>query len=233
VMADSAGNVLHFYERDCSIQRRHQKMIEESPSPGLDDRTRERLCEAAMKIIKHAEYVNAATVEFLLDKKNHFYFIEANTRIQVEHPVSEMVTGYDLIKMQLQVAAGEKLRLSQRDIKQRGVAIECRINAEDPDNGFSPSPGTITRFIPPGGPGVRLDTHVYQGWTVSPNYDSMLCKLIVHRPTRPEAIATMRRALSEFIIEPIKTTIPACLSILSHNLFVKGKVDTEFIERNF
>ncbi len=233
VMADSTGNVLHFYERDCSIQRRHQKMIEESPSPALDSRTRERLCEAAIKIIKHADYVNAATVEFLLDKKNHFYFIEANTRIQVEHPVSEMVTGFDLIKMQLQVAAGEKLELSQRDIKQRGVAIECRINAEDPANGFSPSPGTITRYIPPGGPGVRVDTHAYQGWTVSPNYDSMLCKLIVHRPTRPEAIATMRRALSEFVIEPIKTTIPACLSILSHNLFVKGKVDTEFIERNF
>lgn len=233
VMADGSGNVLHFFERDCSIQRRHQKMIEESPCPVLNDKTREKLCEAALRIIRHAKYVNAATVEFLLDKDKHFYFIEVNTRIQVEHPVSEMVTGRDLIKMQLKVAAGEKLELSQKDIKQRGVAIECRINAEDPANGFSPCPGTITRYIPPGGPGVRIDTHVYQGWTVTPNYDSMLCKLIVYQPTRPEAIATMRRALSEFIIEPIKTTIPACLSILSHNLFVKGKVDTEFVERNF
>lgn len=233
VMADAAGNVLHFYERDCSIQRRHQKMIEESPCPVLNDKAREKLCESAIKIIKHANYVNAATVEFLLDKDKRFYFIEVNTRIQVEHPVSEMVTGRDLIKMQLKVAAGEKLDLSQKDIKQRGVAIECRINAEDPANGFSPCPGTITRYIPPGGPGVRVDTHAYQGCRVTPNYDSMLCKLIVHRPTRAEAIATMHRALSEFVIEPIKTTIPACLSILSHNLFIKGKVDTEFIERNF
>jgi acetyl-CoA carboxylase biotin carboxylase subunit len=233
VMADGAGNVLHFYERDCSIQRRHQKMIEESPCPVLNEKSRQELCEAAMRIIRQANYVNAGTVEFLLDKDKHFYFIEVNTRIQVEHPVSEMVTGCDLIKMQLQVAAGEKLAITQKDIRHRGVAIECRINAEDPVNGFSPSPGTITRYIPPGGPGVRVDTHIYQGWTVSPNYDSMLCKLIVHQPSRTEAIATMRRALSEFVIEPIKTTIPACLSILSHNLFVKSKVDTEFVERNF
>ena len=233
VMADGAGNVLHFYERDCSIQRRHQKMIEESPCPVLSEKTRQELCASAIRIIKHANYVNAATVEFLLDKDKHFYFIEVNTRIQVEHPVSEMVTGRDLIKMQLKVAAGENLELTQKDIKCRGVAIECRINAEDPANNFSPCPGTITRYIPPGGPGVRVDTHVYQGWTVSPSYDSMLCKLIAYQPTRAEAIATMRRALSEFVIEPIKTTIPACLSILSHNLFVKGKIDTEFVERNF
>jgi acetyl-CoA carboxylase biotin carboxylase subunit len=233
VMADGSGNVLHFFERDCSIQRRHQKMIEESPCPVLNEKTRQELCQAALRIIKHANYVNAGTVEFLLDKDRHFYFIEVNTRIQVEHPVSEMVTGHDLIKMQLKIAAGDKLELVQKDIKQKGVAIECRINAEDPAKGFAPSPGTITRYIPPGGPGVRVDTHVYQGWTVSPNYDSMLCKLIVHQPTRTEAIATMRRALSEFVIEPIKTTIPACLSILSHNLFVKSKVDTEFVERNF
>jgi acetyl-CoA carboxylase biotin carboxylase subunit len=233
VMADGAGNALHFFERDCSIQRRHQKMIEESPCPVLNEKTREKLCEAALRIINRANYTNAGTVEFLLDKDKHFYFIEVNTRIQVEHPVSEMVTGCDLIKMQLKVAAGEKLELTQKDIKHRGVAIECRINAEDPANNFSPSPGTITRYIPPGGPGVRVDTHVYQGWTVTPNYDSMLCKLIAYQPTRTEAIATMRRALSEFVIEPIKTTIPACLSILSHNLFVKGKVDTEFVERNF
>jgi acetyl-CoA carboxylase biotin carboxylase subunit len=233
VMADGAGNVLHFYERDCSIQRRHQKMIEESPCPVINEKIRQELCQAAIRIIKQANYVNAGTVEFLLDKDKHFYFIEVNTRIQVEHPVSEMVTGCDLIKMQLKVAAEEKLELTQKDIRHRGVAIECRINAEDPANGFSPSPGMITRYISPGGPGVRVDTHVYQGWNVSPNYDSMLCKLIVHQPSRTEAIATMRRALSEFVIEPIKTTIPACLAILSHNLFVKSKVDTEFVERNF
>ncbi len=233
VMADHTGKVLHFFERDCSVQRRHQKMIEESPCPVLNEKTRQELCQAALRIIKHADYVNAGTVEFLLDKNKHFYFIEVNTRIQVEHPVTEMVTGRDLIKMQLRIAAGEKLELAQKDIRHRGVAIECRINAEDPANNFSSSPGTITRYIPPGGPGVRVDTHVYQGWTVAPNYDSMLSKLIVHQPTRAEAIATMKRALSEFIIEPIKTTIPACLSILSHNLFVKSKIDTEFVERNF
>jgi len=232
VMADSHGNAVHFYERDCTIQRRHQKMVEESPCPVLNERKREQLCEAALKIIKEAEYVNAATVEFLLDKDKKFYFIEANTRIQVEHPVTEMVTGEDLIKWQIRIAAGEKLDLKQRDIKHSGVAIECRINAEDPANNFAPSPGTITRYIPPGGPGVRLDTHVYQGWTVSSSYDSMIGKLIVHRKTREQAIATMKRALSEFIIEPIKTTIPACLDIISHSLFAKNKIDTHFVERN-
>ena len=232
VMADKAGNVLHFYERDCSIQRRHQKMIEESPCPVLDERDRDELCEAAIRLIKKAKYVNAATIEFILDKDKKFYFIEANTRIQVEHPVTEMVTGHDLIKWQLKIAAGQKIKCSQRNIKHSGVAIECRINAEDPANDFAPSPGTITRYIPPGGPGVRVDTHVHQGWTVSKNYDSMIAKLIVHQKTRTEAIATMKRALREFVIEPIKTTIPACLDILSHNLFVKNKIDTGFVERN-
>ena len=173
VVADNNGNALHFYERDCSIQRRHQKMIEESPCPVLDKRTREELCEAALRIIKEAKYVNAATVEFLLDKDKKFYFIEANTRIQVEHPVTEMVTGHDLIKWQLKIASGQPIKLSQRNIKHTGVSIECRINAEDPENNFSPSPGKITRYIPPGGPGVRVDTHVYQGCTISPTYDSM------------------------------------------------------------
>jgi len=186
-----------------------------------------------LKIIKKAKYVNAATVEFLLDNDKKFYFIEANARIQVEHPVTEMVTGHDLIKWQLKIAAGLPIKFSQRNIKQTGVAIECRINAEDPEKGFAPSPGTITRYIPPGGPGVRIDTHVHQGWTVSTKYDSMIAKLIVHQRTRTEAIATMRRALREFVIEPIKTTIPACLDILSHNLFVKNKIDTGFVERNF
>lgn len=233
IMADKKGNALHFYERDCSIQRRHQKMIEESPCPILDKRTREQLAEAGLKIIKEAGYDNAATVEFILDKDKEFYFIEANTRIQVEHPVTEMVTGHDLIKWQLKIAAGEPIKLSQRSIKHTGVAIECRINAEDPERDFAPSPGTITRYIPPGGPGVRVDTHVHQGWNVSPSYDSMIAKVIVHQNTRDEAIATMKRALREFVIEPIKTTIPACLDILSHNLFVKNKIDTGFVERNF
>jgi acetyl-CoA carboxylase biotin carboxylase subunit len=233
VLADEHGKALHFYERDCSIQRRHQKMIEESPCPVLDERDRNELCESALAIIREANYTNAATVEFLLDKNKNFYFIEANTRIQVEHPVTEIVTGHDLIKWQLRIASGEKMKLSQRDIKHTGCAIECRINAEDPSNNFSPCPGTITRYVPPGGPAVRIDTHVYQGYTVSPNYDSMICKLIVHRSSRAEAIETTKRALSEFIIEPLKTTIPACLDILSHNLFVKGTVDTGFIERNF
>ncbi len=233
VMADRKGNALHFYERDCSTQRRHQKMIEESPCPVLDKQTREQLCQAALKIIKEAKYVNAATVEFLLDKNRKFYFIEANARIQVEHPVTEMVTGHDLIKWQLKIASGMPIKLSQRSIKHTGTAIECRINAEDPENNFAPCPGKITRYIPPGGPGVRVDSHVHQGWVVSPTYDSMIAKVIVHQNTRAEAIVTMKRALGEFIIEPIKTTIPACLKILSHNLFVKNEIDTGFIERNF
>ena len=233
VIADNAGNALHFFERDCSIQRRHQKMIEESPCPVLDKHTREELCEAALRIIKEANYVNAATVEFLLDKDKKFYFIEVNARIQVEHPVTEMVTGHDLIKWQLKIASGHTIRISQKNIRRTGVAIECRINAEDPANNFASSPGTITEYLPPGGPGVRVDTHVHQGWTVSPKYDSMIAKVIVHQKTRTETIATMKRALREFVVEPIKTTIPACLDILSHNLFVKNKVDTGFVERNF
>ncbi|MCJ7776783.1 MAG: acetyl-CoA carboxylase biotin carboxylase subunit [Sedimentisphaerales bacterium] len=233
VMADAGGNILHFYERDCSIQRRHQKMIEESPCPVLDARSRDELCQAAIQLIKEANYVNAATVEFLLDKDKKFYFIEVNTRIQVEHPVTEMVTGHDLIKWQIKIAAGQKLDISQRNVKHNGVAIECRINAEDPAKDFAPCPGTITRYIQPGGPGVRVDTHVHQGWTVSKDYDSMIAKVIVHQKSRAEAIATMKRALHEFVIEPIKTTIPACLDIISHNIYVKNKIDTGFVERNF
>jgi len=233
VLADKSGNALHFFERDCSIQRRYQKMIEESPCPVLDARTRGELCSAALRLIKEAKYVNAATVEFLLDHDKKFYFIEVNTRIQVEHPVTELVTGHDLIKWQLRIASGEAINLNQRNIKHTGVAIECRINAEDPANNFAPSPGTIDRLILPGGPGVRVDTHVCQGWTVSKNYDSMIAKVIVHQKTRAEAIATMKRALREFVVEPIKTTIPTCLDIISHNLYVKNKVDTGFVERNF
>ena len=233
VMADKAGGALHFYERDCSIQRRHQKLIEESPCPVLDEHTRDDLCKAALRLIKQAKYVNAATVEFLLDSDKRFYFIEVNTRIQVEHPVTEMVTGQDLIKWQLKIAGGQTIDLRQKDIKHNGVAIECRINAEDPERDFAPCPGRIDTYIPPGGPSVRIDTHVHQGWTVSPCYDSMISKLIVHQPTREEAITTMKRALREFKIGPIKTTIPICLKILSHNLYVKNKIDTSFVEQHF
>jgi acetyl-CoA carboxylase biotin carboxylase subunit len=233
VMADTHGNAFHFYERDCTVQRRHQKMIEESPCPVLEERTREELCEAALRIVRKAKYVNAATVEFLLDKNKKFYFIEANARIQVEHPVTEMVTGHDLIKWQLKIAAGDALEIRQKSIRHTGVAIECRISAEDRAKNFAPCPGKITRYIPPGGPGVRIDTHVCQGYAVSPNYDSMICKLVVHQRTRADAIATMKRALREFVIEPIKTTIPVCLDILSHNLYLKNRIDTGFVERHF
>ncbi|MDH4201765.1 MAG: acetyl-CoA carboxylase biotin carboxylase subunit [Phycisphaerae bacterium] len=232
LMADKSGNAVHFFERDCTIQRRHQKLIEESPCPVLDEKTREELCKSALRLIKEAKYHNAATCEFLLDKDNNFYFIEVNTRIQVEHPVTEMVTGQDLIKWQLKIASGHTLDLRQRDIRHRGVAMECRINAEDPARDFAPSPGRVDKFIVPGGFGVRVDTHLYQDAMVSPYYDSMVAKLVVHQPTREEAIATMQRALGEFKIEPIKTTIPICQKILSHNLFVKNEVDTGFIERH-
>jgi acetyl-CoA carboxylase biotin carboxylase subunit len=232
IIADKAGNVLHLYERDCSVQRRHQKLIEESPCPILDEATREELCKNAIKIVKAANYENAATVEFLLDKNKKFYFIEVNTRVQVEHPVTELVTGHDIIKWQIRIASGETIKIKQKDIKHRGVAIECRVNAEDPSRGFSPCPGPINEFIAPGGFGVRVDTHVHQGSYISPHYDSMIAKLIVHQNTREEAIATMKRALREFKIGPIKTTIPAHLEILSHHMFVKNQVDTSFIEKH-
>lgn len=232
VLADKAGNTVHFYERDCSIQRRHQKLIEESPCPVLDEKMREELCKSALRVIKQAKYVNAGTVEFLLDKDKKFYFIEVNTRIQVEHPVTEMVTGHDLIKWQLKIASGQNITLRQKDIHHSGVAMECRINAEDPARKFALCPGTIEKFILPGGPGVRVDTHVYQGYKITPYYDSMIGKLIVYQKTREEAINTMKRALREFVIEPVKTTIPACLEILSHHMYVKNKVDTSFIEQH-
>ncbi len=233
ILADQHGHAIHFYERDCSIQRRHQKMIEESPCPVLDEPTRAELCRSALRLIKESNYYSAATVEFLVDKDNRYYFIEANTRIQVEHPVTEMVTGHDLIQWQIRIAAGERLTLQQEDIEHRGVAIECRINAEDPARDFVPCPGPVDVYIPPGGPGVRVDSHIHQGASISPYYDSMIAKVIVHQPTRAQAITTMNRALTEFKIGPIKTSIPACQKILSHNLFVKNQVDTGFIERTF
>ncbi len=231
VLADKHGNTVHFFERDCTIQRRHQKMIEESPCPVLEDKQRKELCEAAIRITKQAKYVNAATIEFLLDKNKKFYFIEANTRIQVEHPVTEMVTGHDLIKWQLKIAAGQKINLSQKNIRLNGAAIECRINAEDPKKQFSPSPGKIETCLFPGGPGVRIDSHVCAGCSIPPNYDSMICKLIVYKNSRSDAVNTMKRALSEFVIEPVKTTIPACLEIISDSSFAKADIDTSFVER--
>jgi len=233
VLADNFGNVVHLWERDCTMQRRHQKLVEESPAPRLDPKTRTAMCAAAVALVRAAKYTNAGTVEFIVDRAGIFYFIEMNARIQVEHPVTEMVTGVDLIKAQILVAAGEKLPFRQEDIVQRGVAIECRINAEDPEKKFRPTPGTITRLRVPGGFGVRFDSHVHEGYTVSPYYDSMIGKLIVHQPTRPEAIACMKRALSELHIEGVKTTIPLHQKILDHAAFNEARVDTTFIERTW
>jgi acetyl-CoA carboxylase biotin carboxylase subunit len=233
IVADHHGNVVHLWERDCTMQRRHQKVIEESPAAHLDPKVRNAICEAAVRLIKSADYTNAGTVEFIVDRQGNFYFIEVNARIQVEHPVTEMVTGIDLIKTQLQIAAGEPLPFKQADIKQTGVALECRINAEDPERGFQPSPGKITRLMTPGGPGVRFDSHAYPGYTVSPHYDSMIGKLLVHRPTRAEAIRAMQNALGELRIEGIKTTAGRQQDILSHAAFAAGTVDTKFIERTW
>lgn len=232
VLADMHGNVVHLWERDCSTQRRHQKLIEESPAPTLPPNVRKSICDAAVRMIKNANYYNAATVEFIVDKDNNFYFIEVNARIQVEHPVSEMVTGIDLIQQQIKIAAGEKLAFTQDEIECNGVSIECRINAEDPSNNFSPSPGTIESICIPGGLGVRFDTHVHAGYTVPPYYDSMVGKLIVHQPTRKQAIACMIRCLDELQIKGIKTTVPFQKSVLEHDDFVNGKVDTKWVERN-
>jgi acetyl-CoA carboxylase, biotin carboxylase subunit len=231
VIADQHGNACHLYERDCSMQRRHQKLVEESPCPVLTQKKREELCSSAVRLIKEAGYYNAGTVEFLLDKDLNYYILEVNARIQVEHPVTEMVTGIDLIKEQIRVAAGEPLSFRQKDVQLTGHAIECRINAEDPARNFAPFPGTIEQLRIPGGLGVRVDSHVYAGYRIPPNYDSMIGKLIVHRPTREEAIATMKRALAEFHISPIKTTIPFHLQIMDNESFQRGEVDTRFVER--
>jgi acetyl-CoA carboxylase, biotin carboxylase subunit len=228
VFGDQHGNAIHFGERDCSVQRRHQKLIEESPSPFIDDALREKMGEAAIRGCKAVGYENAGTIEFLVDKDRNFYFMEMNTRIQVEHPVTEQVTGHDLIKLQLQVAAGE--RLPRRKISQRGHAIECRINAEDPSNNFRPSPGLITDFHMPGGFGVRIDTHSYSGYVVPPYYDSLIAKLIVFAQTREGAIAKMSSALDEFTIEGIKTTIPFHQQVMQDEKFRAGTFDTSFLD---
>jgi acetyl-CoA carboxylase, biotin carboxylase subunit len=231
ILADQHGNTVHLWERDCSMQRRHQKLLEESPSPALKPEVREQLCEAAVRLVKAAGYVNAGTVEFLVDEDQKFYLLEVNARIQVEHPVTEQVTGIDLIKEQIRIAAGLPMSFKQKDIPRLGHAIECRINAEDPQRNFAPSPGMIEELRVPGGPGVRLDSHVYAGYRIPPNYDSMIGKLIVHRPTRAQAVATMKRALGEFFVSPVKTTIPLQLQIMNNQSFGRGEVDTGFVER--
>ncbi|MEX0714224.1 MAG: acetyl-CoA carboxylase biotin carboxylase subunit [Pirellulales bacterium] len=233
ILADQHGNVVHLWERDCTMQRRHQKVIEESPAPHLAASVRAEICAAAVRLIRSAEYTNAGTVEFIVDRQGRFYFIEVNARIQVEHPVTEMVTGIDLIKAQLRVAAGEPLPFTQEEIRTTGVALECRINAEDPARNFQPSPGKIERLLVPGGFGVRFDSHVHTGYVVTPHYDSMIGKLIVQQPSREEAIGSMRRALLELRVEGIKTTVPRLLDILSHAAFSDGQVDTTFIERTW
>jgi len=231
ILGDHYGNIIHLGERDCSIQRRHQKLLEETPSPALDAKLRKKMGEVAVKAAKSVNYRGAGTIEFLLDKNGQFYFMEMNTRIQVEHPVTEMVTGIDLIKEQIKIAIGQKLKIKQDDVKMKGAAIECRINAEDPWNNFIPSPGKIEQLNLPGGPGVRIDTHIYQGYVISPYYDSMVAKLITFGKDRTEAINIMNRALEEFYISPIKTTIDLHLKILNHPQFLAGKVSTHFLEK--
>ncbi len=231
IIGDQHGNVVHLFERDCTMQRRHQKLIEEAPCPVLNDNQRDELCKAAVRLAKAAGYYSAGTVEFLMDGDRNFYLMEVNTRVQVEHPVTEMITGVDIVKTQIRVAAGEKLGLTQKQIKCNGHAIEVRINAEDPARNFAPSPGRIELFDPPGGLGVRVDSHCYSGYSVPPNYDSMIAKLIAHQPTRDEAIATIRRALGEFRIEPIKTTIPLHDRLMRNGNFVASTVDIHFVER--
>jgi acetyl-CoA carboxylase biotin carboxylase subunit len=231
VIADHHGNVVHLHERDCSVQRRHQKLIEESPSPRLPESTRKEMCEAAVRMVRQADYQNAATVEFIVDQQDRFYFIEVNARIQVEHPVSEMVTGIDLIKTQIRVAAGERLPFTQEQVRQQGAAIECRINAEDPSKMFQPCPGKIEQIFVPGGLGVRFDSHVQAGYTVPPYYDSMIGKLIVHQPDRQQAIECMLRALRELRVEGIKTTASFHQRVLQSDTFRNGLVDTKWVER--
>ncbi|MGD9791824.1 MAG: acetyl-CoA carboxylase biotin carboxylase subunit [Phycisphaerales bacterium] len=231
VLGDKHGHAVHLYERDCSLQRRHQKVIEEAPGPNIDRKKREGVCEAAARLIKAANYHGAATVEFLMDDKQNFYMLEVNTRVQVEHPVTEMITGVDIVKTTIRVAAGEKLAFRQGDISIRGHAMECRINAEDPEHNFRPSAGKITTFEPPGGLGVRLDSHVVTGYAVPPNYDSMIGKLICWADDREQCMDRMGRALREFRVEGIKTTIPLHQRLMEDRAFRQGGVDIHYLER--
>jgi acetyl-CoA carboxylase, biotin carboxylase subunit len=231
ILADSYGNVIHLGERDCSIQRRHQKLLEEAPSPALSQELRQKMGTAAVHVAKAINYVGAGTVEFLLDRSGHFYFMEMNTRIQVEHPVTEMITGLDLIAEQIRIAQGEKLQLTQEQVQFRGHTIECRINAEDPDHNFRPNPGRISGYLPPGGPGVRMDSHVYTDYEIPPYYDSLIGKLIVWGPDRPSAIRRMKRALRECAITGLPTTIGFHQKILESKVFADGDVYTNFVEQ--
>lgn len=231
ILADQYGNVIHLGERDCSIQRRLQKLLEESPSPALDGEIRKEMGEATVKAAKAVDYTGAGTIEFIYDYRNRqFYFMEMNTRIQVEHPVTELVTGVDLVKEQIRIASGEQLSLKQEDVTFHGWAIECRINAENPEKNFMPSPGRIQMYLPPGGLGVRVDSAAYPGYMIPPYYDSMIAKLIAYGDTREEAIARMKRALSEFVIDGVHTTIPFHLKLLAHEKFVEGDFNTKFLE---
>lgn len=231
ILADSYGNAIHLGERDCSIQRRHQKLLEESPSPILSNELREKMGDAAVRVAKAINYIGAGTIEFLLDQTGSFYFMEMNTRIQVEHPVTEMVTGIDLISEQIRIAQGEKLGLTQEQVRLQGHAIECRINAEDPDYNFRPNPGRISGYLPPGGPGVRMDSHVYTDYEIPPYYDSLIGKLIVWGPDRPAAIQRMKRALRECAITGLSTTIGFHQKILETKAFAEGEVYTNFVEQ--
>jgi len=229
VLADGRGHIIHLGERDCSIQRRHQKLLEETPCPGLADATRRELTAAALRLCRAAGYESAGTVEFLLDRQDRFYFLEVNTRIQVEHPVTEMVTGIDLVRAQIEIAAGEPLGLRQEDVVFRGHAIECRVTAEDPVT-FTPSPGRVTAYVAPGGPGVRVDSHCFAGYTVPPYYDSLVAKVIAHGTDRADALARMRRAVSEFIVEGIRTTLPLHARLLADPRLISGDYSTTFLE---
>ena len=232
ILADTHGNIIHLYERDCTIQRRHQKLVEECPSPAVDWKLRKKMGDVAIKAAKAVNYTNAGTIEFLLDTDGHFYFLEMNTRVQVEHGITELITGIDIVKEQIRIAAGEKLSIRKQDkVPLRGHALECRINAEDPANNFAPSPGLIEHYNVPGGPGVRVDSHAHAGYNVLPYYDSMIGKLMTHGRNRGEAISIMQRALEEFIIEPVKTTIPLHKEIMKNPLFRRGQMYTDFIQR--
>lgn len=231
ILADEHGNVIHLGERDCTVQRRNQKVIEETGSTAIDDKLREKMGEAAIKAAKKVGYTSCGTVEFLVDKNKNFYFMEMNTRIQVEHGITEERTGIDIVKEQIRIAAGEKLKIKQKDVKFRGHVIECRINAENPEKNFRPSPGKITGLILPGGNGIRVDTFVYEGYTIPPNYDSMIAKIIAHGKTRNEAISKMKRALEETVIDGVDTNIDFLFKIIRNSNFLRGKYDTSFIEK--
>ena len=231
ILADKHGNVIHLGERDCTVQRRNQKVIEETPSMAIDEKLREKMGEAAVKAAKKVGYTSCGTIEFLVDKNKNFYFMEMNTRIQVEHGITEERTGIDIVKEQIRIAAGEKLKIKQKDVEFRGHVIECRINAENPEKNFRPCPGKITGLILPGGNGIRVDTFVYEGYTIPPNYDSMIAKIIAHGKTRNEAISKMKRALEETVIDGVDTNIDFLFKIIRNSNFLRGKYDTSFIEK--